>query len=200
MGAPDGLLGFLVRTVKEGLPPANADVVRDIEQFLYREARLLDDGRFEHWLSLLSDDVHYWLPVMGRRYAADSKALTTLAIPAAGDGAFTNREGLALFDDDKESLRRRVSRLGTGMAWAEDPPSSTCRMVSNVEAYEQACGQYLVYSKLMLYRTRAEAEEDIYVVRREDILAGALGHWKITRRRVELAQNVLSSKNITTFF
>lgn len=182
-----------------GLQAAGVDVIRDIEQFLYREARLLDDGQFEHWLSLLSDDVHYWLPVMGRRYAVGSKALATASAHEAG-AEFANREGLALFDEDKNSLARRISRLGTGMAWAEDPPSSTCRMVSNVEAYQQAQGRYLVHSKLMLYRTRGEAEEDFYVVRREDILVGTPGHWKICRRRIELPQNVLSSKNLTTFF
>ena len=36
-----------------------------IEQFLYREARYLDDREFEKWLTCYADDVEYWMPSWG---------------------------------------------------------------------------------------------------------------------------------------
>ena len=35
----------------------------EVEQFLYHEARLLDERKFDDWLALLTDDVHYWMPI-----------------------------------------------------------------------------------------------------------------------------------------
>ena len=46
----------------------NEDVIREVEQFLYREARLLDERRFHEWLELLTDDVRYWMAGRRNRY------------------------------------------------------------------------------------------------------------------------------------
>jgi 3-phenylpropionate/cinnamic acid dioxygenase small subunit len=46
----------------------HAEVIREVEQFLYREARLLDERRFHEWLELFTDDVRYWMPVRSNRY------------------------------------------------------------------------------------------------------------------------------------
>ena len=54
-------------------------IIREVEQFLYREARLLDERRFPEWLELLADDVRYWMVLRGNRYPKTSKALTGLA-------------------------------------------------------------------------------------------------------------------------
>jgi ethylbenzene dioxygenase beta subunit len=37
------------------------ELIREVEQFLYREARLLDERRFHEWLALFTDDVRYWM-------------------------------------------------------------------------------------------------------------------------------------------
>ena len=50
-------------------------IIRDVEQFLYREARLLDERRFEEWLHLFTDDVHYWLAARSNRSPRSSKAI-----------------------------------------------------------------------------------------------------------------------------
>ena len=92
----------------------------EAEEFLYREASLLDERRFDEWLDLLTDDVHYWMPI--RRTTTAKEVANEFTRP--GDGAF--------FDDDKRLLTLRVQRLSVGRAWAEDPPSRTRRMVSNV--------------------------------------------------------------------
>src|SRR6266705_591076 len=92
----------------------NEDVIREVEQFLYREARLLDDRQFRDWLQLFTDDVRYWMAGRTNRYPKSSKAI-------------------AILDESKETLTARVARLDTGMAWAEDPPSRTRHFVNNIE-------------------------------------------------------------------
>ena len=44
-----------------------------VEQFLYREARLLDERRFHEWLELFTEDVHYWMAGRRNRYPKTSK-------------------------------------------------------------------------------------------------------------------------------
>ena len=53
-------------------------IIREVEQFLYREARLLDERRFHEWLLLFTEDVRYWMPVRSNRYPKSSKAIKIL--------------------------------------------------------------------------------------------------------------------------
>ena len=56
----------------------NEDLIREVEQFLYREARLLDDRKFHDWLTLFTDDVRYWMASRTNRYPKSSKAIAIL--------------------------------------------------------------------------------------------------------------------------
>jgi 3-phenylpropionate/cinnamic acid dioxygenase small subunit len=57
-----------------------------------------------------------------------------------------------------------------------------------------------VYSNFVVYRNRAESEEDFYVGARRDVLRRVDGSWKIARRKIILDQNVLTAKNVSIFF
>ncbi len=176
-------------------------VITAVEQFLYREARLLDERRFQDWLELLTEDVRYWMPVMNRRYPESSKAFSIMNRSRYEAREFANAGEMAIMDETKASLASRIARLDTGMAWAEDPPSRTCHFVSNIEVHEGARDTELrVYSNFIVYRTRAESEQDFYVGSREDVLRRLGGEWKIAYRKVLLPQNVLSAKNVSNFF
>ena len=180
---------------------AGPDLLREIEQFLYREARLLDDRRFEAWLDLFSDDVRYWMPVRTTRYPRRSRAVVRLD-PDRGEDDELSKDGeLGIFDETKETLSRRVARLDTGMAWAEDPPSRTRHIVSNVEVEPaEAAGETRVFSNFVVYRTRGETEQDFYVGARRDTLRRVESGWRIARRTIVLDQNVLLAKNVSIFF
>src|SRR5688572_11640103 len=98
----------------------DAELQREIEQFLYEEAELLDDRRLHDWLALLTDDIRYRMPTRDNRVRREqSKELS-------------GETEMAYFDDDKRTLVQRVKRLDTGLAWAEDPPSRTRHLVTNV--------------------------------------------------------------------
>jgi biphenyl 2,3-dioxygenase subunit beta len=176
-------------------------LVRQVEQFAYREARLLDERRFHEWLELFAEDIHYWMVQRTTRYPKSSKALV-LADPKRYDDSDTLQEGgLALYDENLDSLQRRVARLDTGLAWSEDPPSRTRRFISNIEAAPgNTENEILVHSNFLVYKNRAETEQDFFIGKRKDILRRLNGSFKIASRRMILDQTVILAKNISIFF
>ena len=176
-------------------------LIRQVEQFLYREARLLDNRQLHQWLGLLTDDIKYWMPIRSNRYPVNSKAISIMDGSRYEEDDLSKEDELALMDETKDSLQRRVDRLDTGMAWAEDPPSRTRHFVSNVEVQPgDRDGELKVYSNFIMYRTRAETEQDFYVGSREDVLRKDGDDFKIAYRKVTLDQNVLLAKNVSNFF
>ena len=93
------------------------EVMREIEQFLYREARLLDDRQFHQWLDLFTDDIRYWIPLRSNRYPAISKAISIRDGSRYEEEDISKENELAIMDETKDSLERRIARLDTGMAW-----------------------------------------------------------------------------------
>jgi len=177
------------------------DVLRQVEQFLYREARLLDSRQFRRWIDLLADDLRYWIPMRSNRYSAASKSISILDGSRYEEDDLSKESDQAFMDEDKDSLRRRVDRLDTGMAWAEDPPSRTRHLISNVEVEPgERESEVKVYSNFIMYRSRGETEEDFYVGSREDVLRNVDGSWRLASRKIVFEQNVLSAKNLSNFF
>jgi 3-phenylpropionate/cinnamic acid dioxygenase small subunit len=179
----------------------HVEVIREVEQFLYREARLLDERRFHEWLELFTDDVRYWMPGRSNRYPRVSKAIVILDPERYTEEELTKEDELAILDETKETLGRRIARLETGMAWAEDPPSRTRHIITNIEVEPgDAAAERKVSSNFMVYRSRSETEQDFYVGARQDVLRRVDGAWKIARRKIILDQNVLLAKNVSIFF
>ena len=177
------------------------DVLSQVEQFLYREARLLDSRQFRQWIDLLADDLRYWIPMRSNRYSAASKSISILDGSRYEEDDLSKESDQAFMDEDKGSLRRRVDRLDTGMAWAEDPPSRTRHLISNVEVEPgERESEVKVYSNFIMYRSRGETEEDFYVGSREDVLRNVDGSWQLASRKIVFEQNVLSAKNLSNFF
>jgi 3-phenylpropionate/cinnamic acid dioxygenase small subunit len=176
-------------------------VIREIEQFLYREARLLDERRFREWLELFTDDVRYWMASRSNRYPRNSKAISILDPERYVEDDRTREDELAVLDETKATLAARIARLETGMAWAEDPPSRTRHMIGNIEVEPGAVAAELsVFSNFIVYRSRAESEQDFYVGARADVLRRVDGALKIAHRKLTLDQNVLAAKNVSIFF
>ena len=160
----------------------------EAEEFLYREGALLDEKKLDAWFELLTDDIHYWMPI--RR--------TTTAKEV--DREFTRPGGMAFFDDDKNTLGLRIQRLSAGRAWAEDPPSRTRRMVTNVRILNIDGNEILTTCNFQLYRTRLNSEEDSWIGRREDLLRRVDGELKLARRHIYLEQTVILAQNMSNLF
>jgi 3-phenylpropionate/cinnamic acid dioxygenase small subunit len=184
----------------EALPAADRRAARDIhfevKQLYYTEAELLDDGRFTDWLELLDEDLDYWMPTRSNRLRRQQ----ALSIAARGEAAF--------YDETKESLAWRIRRFDSGMAWAEDPPSRTRHLVTNVVAHHIDPANHpgfteqdlLVRSAFLVYRNRLEREQNVFAGRRTDVLRRTAAGLRVARRTILLDQNILHAKNISTFF
>ncbi|MEY3251076.1 MAG: biphenyl dioxygenase subunit beta [Pseudomonadota bacterium] len=177
------------------------DLQRVVEKFYYVEARLLDERRFREWLALLTPDLRYWMSTRMNVYPRYSKSLKILDDSAYSDETVPNENSLVILDETLDSLTRRVVCLETGMAWAEDPPSRTRHLVTNVEVEPGAAPDELaVTSNFIVYKNRAETEQDLFVGVRRDVLRRVDGTLKVARRRIILDQSVLLAKNVAIFF
>jgi biphenyl 2,3-dioxygenase beta subunit len=164
----------------------------EIERFYREEAAALDEKRFHDWLDLFSDDTHYWMPIRRTRTVDQL------------DKEFTAKDEMAYFDDDKAMLEMRVRKLDTGYSWSEDPPSRTRHVITNVRIVEGAGEtnpeELVVETNFILYRTRLNSEEDMWVGLRRDRLRKDGESFLIAERSVFLDQTVLLSKNLSNFF
>lgn len=181
-------------------------------QFLFHEAELLDDGLFEDWLALFAPEARYRVPIRTNRLARER------------DRSLSRPGELHLFDDDKESLSWRVGQMASDRHWAEDPPSRTRHLVSNVRARPAGPDghTFTVRSNFLCYRNRLADEVDLWAGERHDVLrrphAGDVGigigigmsegngegerdgwGWLISERTVLLDQSVVLSKNLSVF-
>ena len=100
--------------VAEGLTalPDGYDV-REVEQFLYREARLADESDYDSWEALWTDDALYWVP--------------------AGNESADPMEQMSVIYDNRNRISTRLKQLRTGRRYAQAPQSNLRRLISNVE-------------------------------------------------------------------
>jgi 3-phenylpropionate/cinnamic acid dioxygenase small subunit len=168
----------------------DSELRHQVEEFLYHEAELLDDRKLREWLDLLTDDIRYWMPIRHNPLTRPQDVTEELAKP--GEAYY--------FDDDKQSLRIRVERVFAKNAWAEMPPSRTRHFISNVRVKRDNGAEAEVHSNFLVYRTRMEADQDIFAGARHDLLRRIAGGFKIAQRTIILDQAVLSAKNISIFF
>jgi ethylbenzene dioxygenase beta subunit len=109
---------------------------REIERFVYREAALLDDQRWDEWVDLFSDDGFYWVPLFPEQQ--DPRAHTSL------------------FYEDRPLMRMRVDRLRHPRAFSQEPPSRTSHLVSGVLLEGVEDSQLLVRASFHLLEFRRD--------------------------------------------
>jgi 3-phenylpropionate/cinnamic acid dioxygenase small subunit len=142
---------------------------------LEREARLLDQLRYEDWLALYTRQCIYWVP----------------STPNAGDP----RREIAVMFDDRRRLEDRIYRLNTGFAWSQAPASRTVRLITNVEAFATARDDVrMLRSNFLISEFWGDETR---------ILTGWAGHrvvrdggaWKIQAKQVNLLECDQSIRN-----
>lgn len=154
--------------------------------FLIMESHLLDDGHFNDWLDLLANDIEYKMPV--RQSVRRNR----------GSGFSSNMMWL---QEDKPSLSFKVQRLYGDSAWAEDPPSRTRRLVTNMMLYEtDVPDQFLARNYLLLHRNQGDARNyDVFSARRDDVLRQIGAGWLLAKRVILVDQAALGLANLAIF-
>jgi benzoate/toluate 1,2-dioxygenase subunit beta len=146
-----------------------------IEEFLYFEARLIDDHRYPEWLELWTRDGLYW-------------------VPANSDDADPARQVMIIYDNYAR-LEERIYRLTSGSAWAQQPRSRTRRLISNVEIREDN-GGYAVESNCLIAELR-RSKQDIFAARVLHTLRPAGDSFHIELKKVLLLNNDDAIDNLT---
>jgi 3-phenylpropionate/trans-cinnamate dioxygenase beta subunit len=175
---------------QQQIESVDAETERAIRNFVYFEAELLDDWRFRDWLALLDEAMEYTMPTQANALTRDR--LKSVSPPTS-----------FYFCDNKAQLEQRIRRLETGMGWAEEPPSRTRHLITNIRVSAIAgTDRYQVKSNFLLYRQRMAMDIDIYAGERTDVLSrsdqGA--GWIICRRDLILDQATLASNNLSILF
>ena len=167
----------------------------ELSEVLHAEAELLDDGRYDEWLDLLTEDVTYVMPLR-----------LNVAMAELGERERT-RPGAEVcwFDEGKGTLRKRVQQLATGVHWAEEPRSRVSHLVTNIRLLGVTDSEAELSCRFVVHRNRVAAETDFFVGRRRDTLRRAvpgagIGGWQLCRRELLLDQHVLTAKNLTLLF
>jgi p-cumate 2,3-dioxygenase beta subunit len=139
-----------------------------VEDFLYMEAELLDEGRLNEWAELLTEDATYQIP--------------STDVP---DGDPTDT--LYLVADNRFRIDSRVKRLRKEYCHVEFPRSRTSRHISNVRIVEQTDDSILVHANFIIYRMRYE-KMDTYVGKYvHRLVVDKNGQLKIKNRKSILA-------------
>jgi p-cumate 2,3-dioxygenase subunit beta len=143
-----------------------------VEDFLYREARLLDDWDLDTWLTL-------WAP-----------GATRYVVPCNDDPDGDPATDLVLIDDDELRMRLRVERLNSRKAHREYPHSQTSHQVSNVVLGQVGDGELPVTAAFTVWRFR-NGRATYYVGRYFYRLVAVGGELRIRAKRSVLAMTEL---------
>lgn len=171
--------------------PAATALRLEIEDFLYREAELVDDRQYDEWLALFSDDLQYRMPMV-RSLHAERIAGAYLTGPL----------DISWFDEGKQTLATRVAQIRTGVHWAEEPLSRTSHLVTNVRLLDatpspEDAREVEVSCKFLIYRNRNADEEDTLIGKRVDALRRSGDTWSIHRRTLYINQSVLLARSLS---
>ena len=138
----------------------DAEVVR----FIYREARLLDEKRFDEWYELFSDDAYYWVPLSPGQ--TDPLAHNSLAY------------------EDKLLLKLRIERLKLPTAYSQKP-QSRCLHVLQAPEVEKTSTGYLARTPFIYTETRGDGSQR-YAATAWHTLAVVDGALRIRLKRVDI--------------
>jgi benzoate/toluate 1,2-dioxygenase beta subunit len=145
--------------------PATGLSRADAEDFLIREARLLDEARFDEWLALFTPEAHYWVPSQPNQESA--------------------LETVSLMYDDRRLLETRVRRLASPRIYSQEPRSRTSRIVTNVTIEGTDTSATDVRSKFLIVEYRRE-EQRIFAGTYRHTLVVTGGDIRIALKRVDL--------------
>ena len=149
---------------------------QQVEQFIYHEADLMDEHRYDEWLALWTDDALYW-------------------VPSGGDDIDPKRE-ISLIYDDRVRLQVRITRLKSGFAHAQEPKSRMRRVVSNIVTKEAENGDIVVFSNFLLTELR-RGKQDTFAGRTIHRLRPDNGSFRLASKKVLLVNNDEHIDNLT---
>jgi 3-phenylpropionate/cinnamic acid dioxygenase small subunit len=152
----------------EARPAVDLELLAEVGQFIYREARLQDEHEYDAWEALWTDDAIYWVPSGGQNPDPEKQ--------------------VSIIFDNRSRISTRVKQFHTGRRHSQNPPSDLRRTVSNIEITAVEGDEYSVGANFVVYESRERgittwAGRSEYVLRRVD------GELMMARKKVVLVGN-----------
>jgi 3-phenylpropionate/cinnamic acid dioxygenase small subunit len=118
---------------------------KEIEDFIFMEARLADESNYSAWEELVEDDMVYWVP--------------------RGDGEFSIDDHVSITADNRERLANRIKQLKSGLRYAQVPASPMRRIISNIEIFPRSTHikEYDVKCNFVVYEMRIQTTNKIEI-------------------------------------
>ena len=164
------------------MPAVDEATRREISEFLYHEAVLADESRYEEWVALVTDDIHYWVPF--------------------GAGDYEPGSRVSFLNDNRNRLTTRIQQLMSGRRYSQVPQSPMRRIISNIQilAVHPDCNgdEYEVGSNFVLYEHAVQATNDMrtWVGRTTHRLRRTDEGLRIARKKVELVNSTSALPNM----
>ena len=150
-----------------------------LQQFLFHEARLLDEQRLEEWLALFTDDATYWVPLeQGQKDPLGTSSIIY---------------------DDRTLLELRVKQARHPRAHARLPLARTVHQIGTIAVVSDSSSEISVSSNLVLVEFRSEKQR-VWGALVEHRLRHAGDSYRIAHKRVDLANSEAELDGIAILF
>jgi PAH dioxygenase small subunit len=154
--------------------------------FLQTEAEWLDNKQWKEWLTILSQNLSYKMPVR--------------TVPQNREPGSEFSKDMFHFYDNYKTMELRVKRMYTELAWAEDPASRTRRFITNIRVSELDDNRLEVKSYILLMRSHIDNPKyQMLSAERIDILEPTDSGLKLARRDIYVDQTTLGVENLAVF-
>lgn len=147
----------------------------NVENFLYKEARLMDENRYIEWVELYADECLYWVP--------------------SNEEDYDPTKHVSMLYADHFTLKNHALRLDEGKAFAQQPKSRMRRIVSNIEI-DEGDDEVCVFANFTVTEIRKH-EQRTHTGRSEYKLAPENGSFRIKYKKVCLVSIDESQDNMT---
>ena len=110
----------------------------ELINFIYAEARILDEGHYDDWLALWLEDGHYWMPL---DYKQTDPHLVT-----------------SLLYEDMFMLKLRVERLNGPRTFSQKPKSRCHHVIQRpfVDKMDHDAGHFVTNTSMHYVETRLD--------------------------------------------
>ena len=176
------------------------ELQHEIEQFYYREARLLDGREYQTWLGLCTPDIRYVMPGRTNPLVDNAERGQEAMISVERELEDCDSDGLPIRDESFPYLAMRVQRAYAPNSWADNPPARTRRIIGNVEIEAAPEDSFAVTSNFHLFFSRPGSANFLYAGQRRDVLRRVEGELRIATRVIVMDVADIEVPTLGLFF
>ena len=162
----------------------NPELQHAVEQWYYREARLLDNRQYQSWLELCCEDIRYSMPARANPLVDNREQGSEAMIAVERELEDVDSAGCPIREESYAYLQLRVERSFKKNAWAENPPARTRRIIGNVEITAIDGAELAALSNFHLFYTRPGLPDFLYAGQRRDRLRHHGDTFRLARREI----------------